>query len=258
MVHQGHDGPGVVLVPQEGSGGFRRAVIVEEIGFGGGIVGDAVGGLDAVGEARGNLEAAARQFDRAGCEVGQRQGAEAAVHFLDQAGGSGDAGGQAAFDGVGEAEAVEAFGRGGGGGGFTGVQGGQPVGLRIVVDQEGAAAEAGGLRLDQSQDKLRRYGGVDGGAAAFQDGGPGARCFRVGGHHHFLVGFDQGLLAGAGGDLRGQAVARLEGLCGRGDGYDRRHGQGCYKPARETHDAALQDAEYRSILTRPPVARLHP
>jgi hypothetical protein len=125
------------------------------------------------------------------------------VHFLDQAGGSGDAGGQAAFDRVGEGEAVEAFGRGGGGGGFTAVQGGQPAGPGIVVDQECPAAEAGGLRLDQSKDKLRRYGGVDGVAAAFQDGGPGARGLRVGGHHHFLLGFDQGLLAGAGGDLRG-------------------------------------------------------
>jgi len=258
VVHERHDGLGVILVPQDGAGGFRCAVAVEEISFGNRIVGDAVGYLDGVGEARRNLEAAARQFYRASHQIGQRQSAEAAVHFLNQAGGRGDACGQAAFDGVGEAQAFEAFGRGGRRGGFTGVQGGHPVGLGIVVDQEGTAAKAGGLRLDQPQDKLRRYGGIDGGAAALQNGGTGARRFRIGGHHHFLAGFDQGLLAGAGGDLRWETVPRLEGLYRRGDGYSRRDGQGCNKPARKAHGAALQDAEYRGYPSATFDRPLHP
>jgi hypothetical protein len=59
--------------------------------------------------------------------------------------------------------------------------------LAVVVHQEGAAADAGRLRLDQRQHQLGGDGGVDRGAALLQHLVAGFDRQRIGGGHHVFA-----------------------------------------------------------------------
>ena len=54
----------------------------------------------------------------------------------------------------------------------------------IPMEEKGAAAQAGGLRLDQSEYQLRRDRRVDGTAARFNDLNGRLRCQGIGGGDH--------------------------------------------------------------------------
>jgi len=60
----------------------------------------------------------------------------------------------------------------------------------IVEGEKAAAAQAGGLRLDQGQHQLRGDGGIGGAAAGGDHVGAGFARQRIGGHHHVFMGDD--------------------------------------------------------------------
>jgi hypothetical protein len=95
--------------------------------------------------------------------------------------------------------------------------------LAVVVHQEGAAADARRLRLDQGQHQLGGDGGIDRAAALFQHRVAGLDGQRIGRRHHVLARGPAGLFVPAAGRLRGL----LQGLDGiLGDGGAGKGGQG--------------------------------
>lgn len=96
--------------------------------------------------------------------------------------------------------------------------------LAVPVEEEGATADTGGLRLDQRQHGLHGDGRVDGRAALPQDAPARFRRERVGGGGHVLLGVGR---RHAGAVARGHLRrARRLGRDGRraGHGGRRRHG----------------------------------
>ena len=97
-------------------------------------------------------------------------------------------------------------------GGLPPVEGRQLLARRIPGDQEGAAAQAGGLWLDQTQHKLRRDRRVDGAPAFPQHLGGGRGGIRIGDRRHPAFGLDQRLGREAGRDLRREPGGGLRSL----------------------------------------------
>ena len=104
---------------------------------------------------------------------------------------------QAAGHGVDEVERLaqlqELIGRGRRRRGFAAVVAHELLALAVVVHQERAAADARGLRLHQREHHLHGDGGVEGRAAAAQDGDAGLHRQRIGRRHHVAVGELRGL-----------------------------------------------------------------
>jgi hypothetical protein len=91
----------------------------------------------------------------------------------------------------------------------------------VVVHQEGAAADAGRLRLDQGQHHLHGDRRVDRRAALLEHLVSGIDRQRIGGRDHVLARRPAGLVGIPGGDF-GRALGGLLGVCGE---YERRGGQ---------------------------------
>ncbi|MCY1235684.1 hypothetical protein D9M69_477770 [compost metagenome] len=112
--------------------------------------------------------------------------------------------------------------------------------LAVPVHDEGAATDAGGLRLDQRQHGLHGDGGIDGRAALAQHGAPGLAGQRIGRGGHMALRIDRrhaGAVAGS--DLRGRRQGRSgrrRGRGGRGDDRWRRRcgGRPCPSALRST------------------------
>ena len=83
--------------------------------------------------------------------------------------------------------------RGGGGRGLAAVDACELLGARVPIENEAAAADARGLRLDQVEHHLRGDAGIDRAAAFAQDGEPGFRGERMGGDDHVPLRLDQRL-----------------------------------------------------------------
>ncbi len=89
--------------------------------------------------------------------------------------------------------AEEQLRRGAGRRGLATVEIEERLGGRVEGEQEGAAADAGGLRLDHVERHLRGDGRIDGAASLPQDGEAGLGGERVGRHHHLPLRRDEGL-----------------------------------------------------------------
>ena len=119
-----------------------------------------------LGEARRDRETVAGKLDRGLEQLGPGQLAVFVVHELERGEHAGHADRQAAMHGgiARQRLAVrieEELGRGGGRRGLAAVIAGQRLGGRVPIEHEGAAADAGGLRLDQVEHHLRGDAGID-------------------------------------------------------------------------------------------------
>jgi hypothetical protein len=196
LVRDGAQRRGEGGVAQDVAGRQRQAGFCEEVGGGAGVAAEQehVAG-DVAGEALADREAFFREADRRGDQARPGQAAMGAVRGLQHGDGAGDADGAAARHGLqegdGAAVAEEEVGAGGGGGGLAPVPGGDAPGAGVEVQQQRAAADARGLRLDQREHHLNRDGGVEGGAAVAQHREAGLGGERMaGGDHVAARGFD--------------------------------------------------------------------
>src|SRR5205814_5127091 len=101
----------------------------------------------------------------------------------------------------------------------------------IVVEEEGAAADAGALRLDEPEHRLYRYRGVDRLASPGEDLEPGIDGERIGGR-------DPGRLGTARVPVEPENPGRRRGLrcrrrCRDLGGLRRHHGRGEERERRE-------------------------
>jgi len=176
----------------------RFALLVEEIG--GGLV---EGGEAAFhrprnrgGKARRDLEARLGELGGGLDELRPGPAAEHAVRRLEELERSRHAHRAAADEGLPEGHGLavileEIVGAGGCRRGLAAVHGDEPLLGRIPVEQEGAAADARGLRFHQVQHELNGDHGVDGVAALGQDLVAEAGGVRVGRGHHEAFGGDR-------------------------------------------------------------------
>ena len=197
-------------VAQVGAHVVRVAVGLEEIGGGHRVFFQVGVALDQRVQARADLEAALGQLDGRLEQRGPGQLAVLAVRHLQHAHGAGHADRAATHHAVVEGQGLaagveEEFFVGSGRGRLAPV-----IGLYLAaagVQQEGAAADAAGLRLDQRQHHLHRDGRVHRRAAGLEH-----LVARVGGQR---VGGGHGELRGGPARLLGVARGGL-GLAGRG------------------------------------------
>ena len=208
----------------------RQAVRVEEIGARGreGVEALFLRAGDRGGEAEGDGEAGFGEIDRGLEEVGPGQAAVIGMDAFHEFEGAGHACRPSAAHGVPEAHrlavgADPVFRRGGGGRGLAAVEGGERAERVVPVEREGAAADAGALRLDEVEHHLDRHGGVGGGPARAQDFGAGLGRERVGGGDHEIGGRDGDLLGDGGGGLGLDARVLAPGGCGDQRGREQRH-----------------------------------
>ena len=147
--------------------------------------------LQPVGQARRHVEAVARQLDRRLEQLAPGELAVLLVGQLEHGERARHADGNARGHGVAEAErlavdAQEHRGRGAGRRRLAAVIDVDGAGGALVVQQEAAAAEARGLRLDDAQHHLDRNRGVDRRAAAAQHLEARLDGHRVCRSHHAL------------------------------------------------------------------------
>jgi hypothetical protein len=170
-----------------------RAGGVVEVGRGGGEAFQVLVLGDQVVQPRRDLEAPLRQFDGGFEQPRPGQAAVVAVRQLEHARKPRRTHRAPAHDRIPElhGRAVgleEQLGRGGGGGGLAAVVAGHLAARALEVEQEGAAAQARGLGLDQVEHQLGGDGGIESRAAGAQDLQPGAGGERIGGGHHVTLG----------------------------------------------------------------------
>ncbi|MCY1355985.1 hypothetical protein D9M68_526480 [compost metagenome] len=97
--------------------------------------------------------------------------------------------------------------------GLAAIVGRHRLGRRVVIHDEGAAADAGGLRLDQVQHHLCRDRGIDGGAAVLEHVAGDLGRERVVGHRHIGLAVDRRLGRVASGLLgRARIAGQYHGL----------------------------------------------
>ncbi len=190
-----------------GADGFRAAIGVEEVAAGGGIQPElGVGVVDGSRQSWADVESA----------IGHRYGrieqiapgllAELAMHVVEQPHDARHPDGAARRPGIGFGAAAVGLGHPAqvvlgrrGRRGFSSVICAYRIAGRVVVQQEAAAADAGGLWFDEAEHGLRGHQRVGRGAAVAQHLAGGFGRQRVGGRHRVGRGADGGHVAAVAG-----------------------------------------------------------
>ena len=212
LVGQGTQHPGQGRVGESGSCRLGGAIGLVEIGAGIRVPGE----IGILGQQGGQAWAYHKpllsQGDGGREQAGPGQFAIALVRQGQGAYRAGDPHGAPAHHAVVEGHRLaishEQLIRGGGGGRFPTIHGGNP--FAIPYQHEGAAADAGGLRLHQGQHQLHRDGGIHRRAARLDHLIAGIHRQRVGGGHHEGTALPALLVGPATGGLGGD-----QGLGGR-------------------------------------------
>jgi hypothetical protein len=196
-------GEGRVL--QDGADRLRLAVGLVEIGGGAGVLAEVLFQCEQAVEARRDRKALLGQLDRRREDLGPGQLAPALMSFFEQPDRAGHADRAATDHGVDEFHrlaigAEESLGLGRLRRGLAPVERGQTAAGLVPIDEEGAAADAGALRLDQVEHELDRDRRIGCAAAGAQDLPAGRGGERVGGSGHVAL----------------RRAERLGGAAGRG------------------------------------------
>ena len=167
-------------------------------------------------EPRRDRKAVRGEADGRSQESRPGQLAEALMREREHAEEAGNADRAAADDRVIESErpafGIEEAGRlGRCGSGLAPVEGGDRAPLRRPMDQESAAADAGGFGLDHGERDGHGDRGVDGAAAGAQDVAPGGGGQRIGGDNHVV----RGQRLGDGADRREDQQEKQDRRCAR-------------------------------------------